>query len=183
MDAATALGRTTPVVTGLMNGLTPDDRERPTPCDQWNVHELIEHMCEGGQMIAGGLRGQAPPEEPPDLLADGPVAGWNETAAALDAVATPEILAATHDMPFGEVPGEIALSIITADLLVHAWDLARATDQDLVVDDGLATWALQTWQAVVPAEGRTGDGFATVVPVADGASALDHLVGYTGRQP
>ena len=55
-----------------MNGLTPDDREKRTPCDKWNVHELIEHMCQGGQMIAGGLQDQAPPEEMPDFLADGP---------------------------------------------------------------------------------------------------------------
>ena len=57
-------------------------------------------------------------------------------------------------MPFGEVPGEVALSVITADHLTHAWDLARATGQDIEVDDELAEWALATWQVVVPAEGR-----------------------------
>ncbi len=183
MDATAAMGQTSTILTGLMNGLSPDDREKRTPCDKWNVHELIEHMCEGGQMIAGGLQDQAPPEEAPDFLADGPLAGWNDTAAALAAAATPDALAATHQMPFGEVPGEMALSVITADHLTHAWDLARATGQDLAVDDELATWALQTWQAVVPAEGREGDAFHAVVAVADDASALDRLVGYTGRQP
>ena len=77
MDATTAMGETNTIVTGLMNGLSPDDREKSTPCQKWNVHELIEHMCQGGQMIAGGLQDQAPPEEMPDFLADGPVAGWN----------------------------------------------------------------------------------------------------------
>jgi uncharacterized protein (TIGR03086 family) len=86
-------------------------------------------------------------------------------------------------MPFGEVPGEIAVSVITADHVVHAWDLAQATGQDLDIDNDLAEWALQTWQVVVPAEGRDGNGFADVVAVADDASAVDRLVGYTGRQP
>jgi uncharacterized protein (TIGR03086 family) len=87
-------------------------------------------------------------------------------------------------MPFGEVPGEVALSVITADHLTHAWDLARATDQDLAIDDDVAEWALATWQVVVPAEGRPeGGGFADVVPVADDASPLDRLLGYTGRNP
>ena len=72
---------------------------------------------------------------------------------------------------------------VEGDVSFDAWDLARATGQDLAVDDELATWALQTWQAVVPAEGREGDAFHAVVAVADDASALDRLVGYTGRQP
>jgi len=183
MDATQAHAETNTIVTSLMNGLTPEHREMRTPCDKWNVHELIEHMCQGGHMIAGGLQDQSPPEEMPDYLADGPANGWAGAAAALQAAATPDALSSAHQMPFGEVPGEVAFSVITADHLVHAWDLARATSQDLSVSDELAGWALATWQVVVPAEGRTGDGFAAVVPVADDAGAVDQLVAYTGRQP
>jgi len=183
MDATTAMQQTQPIVTALIDGLTLDHREMSTPCDQWTVHELVEHMCQGGQMIAGGLQGQAPPEEAPDYMADGPAAGWAATSAALRNAATAEALAANHEMPFGEVPGEVALSVITADHLVHAWDLAQATGQDLDIDDDLAEWALQTWQVVVPAEGRTGDGFADVVAVPDDAAVTDQLVAYTGRRP
>jgi uncharacterized protein (TIGR03086 family) len=184
MDATQALAETNGIVTTLVNGLTPDHREARTPCDQWNVHELIEHMCQGGHMIAGGLEGQAPPEEMPDYLAEGPANGWSAAHAALAAAATPDRLAANHQMPFGEVPGEVALSVISADFLVHAWDLAQATEQPLQVSDELAGWALATWQAVVPAEGRPeGGGFAPVVATADDAPIVDQLVAYTGRNP
>lgn len=184
MDASQALAQTNQVITPLIAGLTPDDREKRTPCDQWNVHELLEHMCGGGQMIAGGLLGQAPPEEAPDFLANGPAAGWQDAFAAMSAAATPERLEASHQMPFGEVTGEMAVSVITADHVVHAWDLAMATDQEFRIDDDLAEWALGAWQAVVPADGRPdGGGFAPVVPVADDASAVDRLVAYTGREP
>ena len=183
-DALQALDQTNTIVTNLMNGLTPEDREARTPCDQWNVHELIEHMCQGGQMIAGGLKGQTPPEETPDFLADGPANGWTAANSALVSAATPEAMAASHQMPFGEVPGEVAISVITADHLVHAWDLAQATGQSLEIDDELAAWALATWQSVVPADGRPeGGGFAAAVAVADGASPVDQLVAYTGRNP
>ncbi len=175
--------QTNQIVTGLIAGLTPEHREMSTPCEKWTVHDLIGHMCGGGQMIAGGLQGQAPPAEAPDFLADGPANGWANAYAALSAAATPEALASNHQMPFGEVPGEVAVSVITADHLVHAWDLAQATGQELDVDEELATFALQTWQMVVPAEGRTGDGFAPAVTVPDDASALDRVVAYTGRQP
>ena len=183
MDVTTAMKETSQLVTGLISGLTPDHREASTPCDNWNVHELIDHMVGGAHGIAGGMEGMAPPDEMPDFLADGPANGWAQAAAHLAAASTPENLAASHQMPFGEVPGEMAVSVITADLVTHAWDLAKATGQDLNLSDELAQFALDAWMPLVPAEGRTGDGFKAAVPVGEGASAIDRLVAYTGRQP
>jgi uncharacterized protein (TIGR03086 family) len=183
MEPVEAMNQTDEIVTGIIAGLSADHREAPTPCTEWTVHDVIEHMCQGGHMIAGGLQGQAPPDEAPDLLADGPANGWAATIAHMREAATPEALAESHHMPFGEVPGGVALSVIVADQLTHAWDLAQASDQPLVVDDELASWAYETWKMVVPAEGRTGDGFADVVVVAETASPLDQLVAYTGRKP
>lgn len=183
MDPIAAMHSTNEVVSGLLAGLTPEHKEMSTPCQKWTVHELIEHMCQGGLMIAGGLHGQAPPDDAPDVLANGPVEGWNAAFAQLSAAATPEALASVHQMPFGEVPGAVAVSVITADHIVHAWDLAKATGQDDGVGEELATFALETWKMVVPADGRTGDGFAPVVDVSDDASTLDKAVAYTGRQP
>ena len=183
MDPITAMNETDAILTGLIAGLTPENREMSTPCAQWTVHELLGHVYGGAFKIAGGLQDQAAPDESPDFLADGPAAGWVAASAALAAAATPEALEATHTMPFGEVPGAMALSVIVADQLVHAWDLARATGQDFEAGDELAEWALATWESVVPAEGRTSDGFKAVVEVSDDASAADRLVAYTGRQP
>ena len=183
MDATTALNETNQIMTGLIAGLTPDHREMRTPCDKWNVHELIEHVCQGGHGIAMGLLGEAPPEEDVDVLASGPAAGWASAFAHLEQAATPEILGSLHQMPFGEVPGEAAMSVIVSDHLTHAWDLARATDQEFPASDEIAGWALQVWKGLAPAEGRTGEPFADVVPVPDDAPAVDQLVAYTGRQP
>jgi uncharacterized protein (TIGR03086 family) len=183
MDPTTAMNQSDTLITGLIGGLTPDDRERSTPCDEWTVHELVGHMCGGAQMIAGALQGEAMPSDPPDFLADGPVAGWAAASASLSAAATPEALAATHTLPFGEMTGSMAVSVIVADQITHAWDLARATGQELDLGDELAEFALATWQPVIPAEGRTGPGFKAVVEVSDDASTIDRLVAYTGRQP
>jgi uncharacterized protein (TIGR03086 family) len=183
MDVVTAMNQSNSLMTGLIAGLTPEHREARTPCDQWSVHDLIEHCCGGTFMVAGGLQGQAPPEEQPDFLADGPVAGWAAASAALTSAATPEALAETRQWPFGEVAGSMALSVIVADTVTHAWDLATATGQDADISDELAEYALAVWQPLVPADGRTGDGFKAVVEVSDDASAVDRLVAYTGRQP
>jgi uncharacterized protein (TIGR03086 family) len=182
MDATTAMNQTNTIVTTMVSALTPQHREMATPCDDWTVHELVGHMCEGVQGIAGGLQGQAPPAETPDFLADGPKAGWDAAVTAITAAATPDVLSAIHQMPFGEVPGEMAVSVIVADMITHAWDLAEATGIEHGISDELAQFALQTWKPLVPAEGR-GDGFKAVIDVGDDASSLQQLLGYTGRQP
>lgn len=182
MDATTAMNQTNALVSTMVGELTPDHREMSTPCDDWSVHDLLGHMCGGVQGIAGGLQGHAPPEEAPDFLAQGPAAGWADASAALETAATPDVLTAMHQMPFGEVPGEMAVSVIVADVLTHAWDLGEATGIDHGISDELAEFALQTWKPLVPVEGR-GDGFKAVFSVAPDASAIDKLLAYTGRQP
>ena len=186
MQAVDAMNETNTLVTRLVAGLSPGHREAATPCDEWNVHELLNHMCGGAHMVAGGLQDEDPPAgggDMPDFLTDGPAAGWEAAATHLAQAATPDALSSVHQMPFGEVPGEAAVAVITADHVTHAWDLAKATDQDLEVSEELAEFALEAWKPVVPAEGRTGDGFKAAVPVDDSASAIDRLVAYTGRQP
>lgn len=183
MDATTAMNQTNALVTSMVGELTSDHREMSTPCDEWTVHDVLGHMCGGAQGIAGGLQGQAPPEDAPDFLADGPAAGWAAASSALEAAATPEALTALHEMPFGHVPGEMAVSVIVADIITHAWDVSQATGIDHGISDELAEFALQTWQPLVPAEGRTGDGFKAAIDAGPDASMVDKLAAYTGRQP
>lgn len=183
MTPTDALDSTDRIVSGLIAGLTPEQRESATPCDEWTVHDLIAHMCGGAHMIAGTMLGETPPENTPDFLADGPAAGWAEAVAHLRRAAAPDVLAGTYQFPFGEMPGEPALAVIVADGVTHAWDLATATGQDAKIDDDLALWALNTWRPIVPSEGRTGPGFKDAVEVDAGASPLDQLVAYTGRRP
>lgn len=182
MDATTALGQTNDAMTKLIAGLTPDHREMATPCTEWTVHDVLAHVCEGAHMIAGGMQGQAPPEETPDFLAEGPANGWANAHAALVEAATPERLAATHQMPFGEVPGEMAIAVITADHLTHGWDVAKATGLELDASDELAEWALATWQGVLGDGPRQG-GFDDVVDISPDAPAIERLAAFTGRNP
>ena len=186
MDAITALHTTDPLVAKLISGLTADQRDLPTPCTEWTVHELLDHMCVASHKAAQALADQDP-DEVVDHLADGPLSGWARVAAALDAAATPDAVAATHQMPFApvpmEVPGEFLLGAVVVDHLVHAWDLATASAQPFAIDDDLAEWALTTVHQMAPVEGRIGHPFGPVVSVGDDASLTDQLVAYTGRRP
>lgn len=182
MDAMTALTATDRLMTSVIDQLVPEHRENPTPCTEWNVHDVIDHVVQGCHMMAYGLRGEAMPDDQADLLADGPGKGWATAYAALRAAATPEVLAASHDMPVGQVTGEQAVSLITADAATHAWDIAKGADVDFAMSDDMAEWVLTTWHAVITPEARSGR-FAAIVPVAADAPALDRMLGFTGRQP
>lgn len=182
MNAMTALAATDRLMTSVIDQLRPEHREKPTPCTEWNVHDVIDHVVRGCQMVAHGLQGETLPDNGHDYLADGPSKGWANAYDALTAAATPDALAGSHDMPIGHISGEQAVSIITADAATHAWDIAKGADVDFTMTDDLAQWVLTTWQAVITPESRPG-GFAYIVPVTDDAPVLHHMLGFTGRRP
>ena len=75
-----------------------------------------------------------------------------------------------------------ALGVAFSDLLVHSWDVARATGQDDTMPDGLATAAYELVHGKFTDEQRKGI-FKPEVPIGDDASQQDRLLAYTGRDP
>jgi uncharacterized protein (TIGR03086 family) len=182
MNPMKALAATDRLMTSVIAQLAPEHRENPTPCTEWNVHEVCDHVVRGCHLVAHGLRGEPMPDAA-DYMAEGPGKAWADAYDTLAAAATPEILAATHDMPFGQVTGQQAISVMAADAATHAWDIATGAGVDFAMPEDLAEFALATWQVVIPPEAPRGVGFGSIVPVADDAPALDRLLGFTGRQP
>ena len=148
--------------------------ENATPCDDWDVRTLMNHMLDTSHYFAGSARGEdvhPPSPAPPPLLSDDPVADFTEARA--DIVQT-----------FGE-PGVIdktgpLLGIAFADQLLHGWDLATATGQDATMPDGLAEAAYEMIHGRFTDEQRPGV-FKPEIPVAADASAQERLLAYTGR--
>ena len=153
-----------------------DKLDSSTPCDEWNVRALINHMLHGHELFAGAARGESaapPPGTPPELIGDDPAAQY-ETArqATLDAYRDPAIL---------EKAG-MTLGIGFVDQLVHGWDLAKATGQDTTMPEDLAAAAYSMIEGRMPPDQRHGF-FKPEVPVGEDASAQEKLLGYGGRQP
>jgi uncharacterized protein (TIGR03086 family) len=150
-----------------------DDR---TPCDEWDVRMLMNHMLDTQHYFVGAARGEdvSPPgPNPPARLSKDPVADF--TSARAETLQT-----------FGE-PGVIdktgpSIGIAFADQLLHGWDLAVATGQDATMPEGLAEAAYQTIHGRFTEEQRKGV-FKPAVQVPADASAQDTLLGYTGRTP
>ena len=174
----------------LIQGTRPEQMSDRTPCAKWTVHDLINHVVGGGHMFAAAFRGESLPgmseasDAMPDLLGDDPAGAFEQTIADYrDAIGRPDAAERMVTLPFGEMPGQVAMNIAAVDLLIHCWDLARATGQTFTPSAEFVDAAEAFAHVSIPPEARDGDAFAIAVPAPRGASALERLIAFTGRQP
>jgi uncharacterized protein (TIGR03086 family) len=147
-----------------------------TPCDEWDVRELMNHMLDTQKYFVGEARGEdvSPPSpHPPEVLGDDPVADFDRARA--------ETLSTFGEEGVIDKTGP-ALGIAFSDQLVHGWDLAKATGQDATMPEGLPEAAYEMIHGRLTDEQRKGV-FKPELPVAPDASAQDKLLAYTGRDP
>ncbi|MEV4639778.1 TIGR03086 family metal-binding protein [Actinoplanes sp. NPDC049548] len=171
-DAADRMGR-------LVAAVPADQWSSPTPCADWNVRDLVAHVVTGTARFTAAITGA--PQAPPPDSADLPGAFARNSAALVSAFGTPGALEKIVDVPFGRVPGAVALHLQLTEMLVHGWDLARATGRRPDFPDDLAAQELAfTVQALssVPPERSP---FAPPQPIPDTAPALDRLAAMLGR--
>jgi uncharacterized protein (TIGR03086 family) len=166
----------------------------PTPCAEWDVRQLVNHMTRANlsyvRLLDGGSAAEFVRLRDADALGDDPVGAFAASArACAEAYARPGALSRVVDHPSGTMPGEQALAVRTADSAIHTWDLARAVGADERLDDALVAWIdehLDEIYAGLPetpiAAGSTHRFFAAPAGVlgAD-ASRQDRLLHLTGR--
>ena len=79
------------------------------------------------------------------------------------------------------MPAGAALGILWIELLVHAWDFAQATGQQVVVSDQVAQHVLGVANQIITPGARGGGAFANPVEAGPDAGILDRLIAFTGR--
>lgn len=177
----TALANTTRMVAGIGD----DTWENPTPCDEWNVRELVQHTVGVMANFAGGAAGTGAVGDPADFdLGDDAAATC--AAVARDCVANWSArgdLDSNISLGDNEFPAMVGLHINILDAYVHGWDIARATGQDAALDPAICAELLTFAREVVPESPRSGNSFHAVVPTAPDASEPDRLLAYLGRVP
>ena len=150
--------------------------EARTPCDRWDVRELMNHMLETQDYFVRSARGEdvAPPSgHPSERLGDDPVADFARARA--------ETLRTFGEDGVIEKTGP-SLGIACSDQLLHGWDLATATGQDATMPAGLPQAAYEMIHGAFTEEQRKGI-FKPEVAIAPDASPQDKLLAYTGRDP
>jgi uncharacterized protein (TIGR03086 family) len=173
---------------GLVAAVRPEQWAAPTPCSEWDVRALVAHLVGGNQRFAGLISGATTLERPRpvaagDVLGDDPVRAFSNAAEALvAAVRLPGALEGLVTIPFGTVPGAVALNLRLTEVLVHSWDLSRATSQSVRFDDALVEqeyeFSAQSLTQVPPERSP----FAAPKDVPAGSSGLDRLAALLGRR-
>ncbi len=184
IDLTPACRRTAQVLANV----TDQQLTASTPCEQLPVDELVAHIGGLALAFAAAARKDFGPltDTPPTF--DGALdADWRtayprhlmELATAFGDPAAWQGMSRAGGVDF---PGEVGGLIALMEVVVHGWDLARATGQPYDIDPATADAVLPhvaQFAAEEPVEGL----FERAVPVADHAPALDRIVGMTGRDP
>lgn len=176
----------------VVDGVRDEQWAQPTPCSEWSVRELLNHLVFGNLLFADTLAGAPPlaPEELAaargrDVLGADPAAAYRAAAAGLVAAfERPGALEAPVTVPVGTLPGAVALQLRVTEALAHGWDLARATGGRLDVPDDVVEVALGfTARMPTPQTPRPSGWvpFAAPQVVDPAAPALDRLAAALGR--
>lgn len=183
---------TTQHVHRILSGIKQDQTKSPTPCTEWDVSALINHLVGGAEIAAGCLSGN-PPNIPfgasassysgeSDLTKLAKI--YKELAAeALATAKSPGALESKVITPIGEMPGSMFLGGCCMDNIIHCWDLAKATGQDTKLDPQAVEVSYQMFVPDAFDQGRAAGLIGPLVSVPKDATIQDKLIAYSGRQP
>jgi len=175
------LARASAVTGYLIDRIEADRWTAPTPCTEWNVRDLVNHLVGMNLVLVAMLEESPMPERGADRLGADPAGAYRRSAAALQAAAArPGVLERSQATPVGVATGAERLQWRIVDLLAHGWDLVQATGLVAELPDDLAGQALTFVRAQLPRQSRAGR-FAEPQPIRDNAPAIDQLAAFTGR--
>jgi uncharacterized protein (TIGR03086 family) len=154
------------------------DLHRPTPCPDWDVAALADHLIDTISRlgVAAGIQVASPIGDSIDQrirqVTQPILALWRRRGLVDDVVFSGRTL-----------PAHLALGIVSLELVVHGWDFAVALHRPLDVSDAHAAFVLGSARQTLTAESRIVAGFDPPVEVPANAGALDRLIAFTGRDP
>lgn len=171
---------------GYVEGVAPEQLGNPTPCEGWDVTELLNHLVSGnfwvGPLVAGKTIEEVGAVYDGDVIGDEPAKAFAESAGiAASAFKGEGAMEKPVAVSYGPVPGSIYCGHRFIDVLIHGWDLAKATGQDATLPIDLV---LACTEVVKPqAELLAGSGaFGTTQTVGDDAGPQTALLAMLGRE-
>ena len=147
-----------------------------TPCDEWDVRTLMNHMLDTQNYFVGTARG-----EKAHAVARSPGAAQRRPCRGLRTRPRRRRSARSASRVSSTRPARRS-GIAFADQLLHGWDLAKATGQDTTMPKGLPEAAYEMIHGRFTDEQRKGV-FKPEVSVPADASPQEKLLAYTGRDP
>lgn len=173
----------------IIDTITDDHLDAPTPCSAYDVRKLVNHLVFWAPSLVGAASKELVPpvadsDQDVDLIGDDWAAQLRAVVDRLvEAWGEPAAWDGTTRMG-GPTPLPAAMvgGMVLGELIVHGWDLARATAVSPRWDDEVVE---RTYAEIakIAEQGREMGVYGAEVPVPDSAPALDRLLGVTGREP
>jgi uncharacterized protein (TIGR03086 family) len=171
-DDAAVLRRALDQLAGLLDEVPRGASGNGTPCEQWSVQDLVDHVVAAPGNFARMARG-----EPVDWSAPTPSAG--DDPAARFRVSAADLLGAWRESGGGG--GGLALDWVCAELAVHTWDLAAALGRSTAdLDQEVAERGLAFMRANLTDDNRR-PAFGPERPAPEGADAYGRAAAFAGR--
>jgi len=188
MEPADQLGVIIPTLIDIVDGLRPDQLTTSTPCANFDVQGVLDHMMGGAAAFVPAFLGEEPgggaaaSPASPAVPGEVPAAEFRTAMTALlDSVSAPGAMDRMIDAPFGRVPGSVFARFVAFDGLIHGWDLSAATGAAYEPPaDVVAAVSAFAHEALGP-DMRDGDTFAAETTAPAGSSELVQLVAFSGR--
>jgi uncharacterized protein (TIGR03086 family) len=167
------------VLQHVLHGIAKDDESKQTPCREFDVASLTDHLMNSITSIGGmagaefGERDRSESVEEQIIRAARPALdAWHKRGLE-------------GTVPFGsnEAPAKMMAGILSLEFLVHAWDYASATGREVNAPDSLSDYVLELAHNIITPQGRTTVGFDDPIDVPADARSLERLIAYTGRKP
>ena len=191
MEAVAALKAANAEFESRLGKVTSEHWALQTPCPDWDVRALVNHVLLGTRMsvqvLAGMPRDEVISYLDDDLMTDNddPIASFVSLADQMvDGFSGPDGLAGMVEHPGGDFPREMFCGFRVADGACHAWDLARAIGIDETLDADLVQWAwddAQPQRGMLAATGMFGDSASGTL--GDDAPLQSRYLDLMGRRP
>lgn len=156
----------------------------PTPCAQWTVAELINHIVGGQVWFHAGITGGSMDVGETDFASGDFLATYDAASAkSLAAFSEDGAMQRMCNLPFGTMPGAAFVGLAATDTFTHGWDLARATGQSTDLAPELAAGLLEASKATLQPAFRSAEGtvFGPEKSAPAGATNADRLAAFLGR--
>ncbi len=177
------LGPAAAPVTAVAGGVSEGRFDRPTPNPDWSVGVLVNHLLTLADAFTDAAR-KVPRHDTPGPTAAVP-AGWQDLLRSrldglVEAWRDPAAWAGEATVGGVTLPADLTAAVVTDELVVHGWDLARATGQPYEPDPGMVAAALGFAEQFADLDGGP---FGPSLPVPDGCTGFERLLRRTGRDP
>ena len=176
LDPLSSAAATLAVLRHVLRGVDEEALDAPTPCTEFTVAQLEAHLLGSISSLTHLAGGEVVPATTGDLE-------HRVARSAQQALEAWALRGLDGEVGAGaqRLPASTAASILSLELLVHAWDFAAATGRRVVVSEEVAGYVLGLAEHVIVPSLRASAGFGPAVPVSAEAAALDRLVAFTGR--